>query len=252
MTLATAPCYVFGLIPSDEVPADGLPHAEVTDAPGDAIRSVRLVRGDHVAAVIGTAPAERPLGRAADLRAHDRVLADLVAAGITVLPFRFGSVVADEQAVLDELLSEHGTFFADAMRQVRNCVQYTVRARYEQDSVLREVLERHPEIDALRRRTADDDVAGRLRLGELVVRALEGMRPADAGALLAELEPHARSVRSHEPESAEAVLNAALLVERTSSAAFEDAVERCGQESAGRLRIRLVGPVAPYDFVPER
>jgi hypothetical protein len=41
-------------------------------------------------------------------------------------------------------------------------------------------------------------------------------------------------------------------VERTDSAAFEQAVEECGRRSVGRLRIRLVGPLAPYDFVPER
>lgn len=250
MTLATAPCYVFGLVPSDEVPAD----ARLPDAPSgsDAIGSVRLVRGEHITAVIASSPTDRPLGRAADLRTHDRVLAELVAAGITVLPFRFGAVVADEQAVVDELLSAHRDFFTDALEQVRGCVQYTVRARYEQDAALREVLARHPEIDALRRGTAEGDVAGRLRLGELVVRALERMRPADADALITALELHARSTRVDEPESAEAVLNAALLVERGHGSVFEDAVEDCGREFAGRLRIRLVGPVAPYDFVPER
>jgi hypothetical protein len=252
MTLATAPCYIFGLVPNDELPTgDWLPE-QPSAADGDAIASVRLVRGEHISAVIGTAPTSRPLGRAADLRTHDRVLAELVAAGVTVLPFRFGAVVADEQAVGDELLCAHGTFFTDALEQVRSCVQYTVRVRYEQDAAVREVLERYPEIDALRRNTADGDVAGRLRLGELVVRALERMRPADADALMARLEPRARSVRVHEPESAEAVLNAAVLVERSQGAAFEDVVENCGRDVAGRLRIRLVGPVAPYDFVPER
>lgn len=154
--------------------------------------------------------------------------------------------------MVDDLLRAHGAEFAATLDQVRGCVQYTVRARYEQDTALREALTRNPEIAALRSRTADDDVAGRLRLGELVVRALEQMRPTDAEALIAELEPQARSVRVHEPESAEGVLNAALLVERTNSAAFEDAVENCGRETAGRLRIKLIGPVAPYDFVAER
>jgi hypothetical protein len=249
--LATGPCYVFGLVPLDEVPADGLPDLR-PEPDGASIGAVRLVPADRVAVVVGSVPEDRPLGRAADLRAHDRVLAGLVAAGVTVLPFRFGSVVADDRAVVDELVRPHAAEFADALEQVRGCVQYTVRARYEQDSALREVLARHPEIEALRDRTGEGDVAGRLRLGELVVRALEHMRPADADALIAELEPHARSVRVREPESAEGVLNAAALVDRARSAAFENAVEGCGRDTAGRIRIRLIGPIAPYDFVPER
>ena len=32
---------------------------------------------------------------------------------------------------------------------------------------------------------------------------------------------------------------------------FEDAVESVGQDLVGRVRLRLLGPVAPYDFVEE-
>jgi hypothetical protein len=32
---------------------------------------------------------------------------------------------------------------------------------------------------------------------------------------------------------------------------FDDAVEDLGRDLAGRVRLRLLGPLAPYDFVPE-
>ena len=49
----------------------------------------------------------------------------------------------------------------------------------------------------------------------------------------------------------EDVVNAAFLVERERQEEFENAVEGVGEELAGRVRLRLLGPVAPYDFTPE-
>ena len=47
------------------------------------------------------------------------------------------------------------------------------------------------------------------------------------------------------------MINAAFLVDRIHVQKFEDAVEDLGRELAGRVRLRLRGPLAPYDFVPE-
>ena len=49
----------------------------------------------------------------------------------------------------------------------------------------------------------------------------------------------------------EDVVNVAFLVERDRQEEFENAVEGVGEELVGRVRLRLLGPVAPYDFVPE-
>jgi hypothetical protein len=40
-------------------------------------------------------------------------------------------------------------------------------------------------------------------------------------------------------------------VERKRAHEFEEAVEQLGAELHGRARMRLLGPLAPYDFVPE-
>jgi hypothetical protein len=47
-------------------------------------------------------------------------------------------------------------------------------------------------------------------------------------------------------------VNAAFLVARDHAKQFDDAVEEVGRNLAGRVRFRLLGPLAPYDFVPER
>jgi len=105
-TVQTA-VYVFGIVPADAA----VPKSE--DA-GLAAR-LRLVAADDLAALVGSVPTDRPLGRAADLRAHDRVLAAVVNAGTPVLPMRFGAVVSSEDAVVEELLTPHRAEFGEAL-----------------------------------------------------------------------------------------------------------------------------------------
>jgi len=231
-------CYVFGIVPAGTpVPA--------TDGTGPAA-GLRLVAAGDLAALVGTVPTDRPLGRAADLRAHDRVLAAVVAAGTAVLPMRFGAVVSSEDAVVTELLTPHRAEFGEALDALRGRVQYAVKVRYDQDEVLRGLLATDPEIRRLRGR--GDDPGAQLQLGERVVRALEQLRPGDASEVLTELMGTV-DVRVREVSAPDEVLNAAFLVERDRAAEFEQRAEQLAARHAGRLRIALVGPSAAYDFV---
>src|SRR3954469_20779176 len=109
-TVQTA-CYVFGIVPADApLPAN--------DGAGLAA-GLKLVEAGDLAAVVGSVPTDRPLGRAADLRAHDRGVADPVGAGAAVLPMRFGAVVVDEAGVVDELLVPHRAEFEEALATLK-------------------------------------------------------------------------------------------------------------------------------------
>jgi hypothetical protein len=242
-------CYVFGIVPTDENVAAVLERA-APSAKSSAIVGIRLVSGGELSAVVGTVRPDKPLGTAADLRLHDGVLADLVTAGIPVLPSRFGAVMTDEQAVTADFLEPHRPEFTSALEYVTGRAQYTVRAWYEQDTALLEVLAQHPEIAALRQPGRPASMTQQLRLGEMVVKALEQMRPSHADELLAALNAAAAGSRTHELRDADEVLHVALLVDQASSGRFDETVEDCGRRWAGQLRIRLVGPLAPYDFVP--
>jgi Gas vesicle synthesis protein GvpL/GvpF len=240
-TAVDASCYVFGIVPADAP----LPEPDDEGPAAD----LELISAGAIAALVGVLPPDRPLGRAADLRAHDRVLSELVAAGTPVLPMRFGAVLVDRSAVVAELLVPHQDRFRDGLEAIRGRVQYTLKVRYEQDAVLRDVLRDHPEIERLR---GDPDqpgsTAAKIRLGELVVRALERRRGADASRVLADLVGTA-DVRMHDPSAPEDVLDAAFLVDADHADEFADRVSGLAEQHAGRLRFRLLGPSAAYDFV---
>lgn len=237
--------YVYGVVRADAaLPAalSGLgPSGEVT-----------TVRHGELRALVGEVPPDRPLGRRDDLLAHHRVLDD-VASTTTVLPMRFGAVLADEAAAADELLAPHQERFLAELTELAGRSQFTVRGRYEQDAVLREILDEQPWIRELREAVhelpEDAGYRERMRLGEVVVQAMQRKRQADAELVLGALDPHAAAVVVRDPGDPDDVLDAAFLVERDRVSDFDSAVESAGRTLAGRVRLRLLGPAAPYDFV---
>jgi hypothetical protein len=238
--------YVYGLVGADAKLPDDLTGL----GPSGTVSTI--AHGD-VAAIVSDVPTDRPLGTRDDLLAHETVV-DAVAASAAVLPMRFPAVV-EADGVVDELLAPNHDRFVAALGELEGRVQYTLKGRYERDVVLGEVLEEHPEIRELQAEIRDlpEDATyhQRLRLGELVVGALEERRDAEAARLAQRLQAYAVGVAEHHPGQPDDVVNTAFLVERERTQEFEDAVEGLGEELHGRVRLRLLGPLAPYDFVPE-
>jgi hypothetical protein len=238
-----SPTYVYGLVRADlAVPAglDGLDGAPV-----------ELVAHEGLGALVSAAPTGRPLGTREDLFAHERVV-DTVAAEVTVLPMRFGSVI-ERPAVVDELLAPHLAELDAAIADLDGHVQYSVKGRYEREVVLREVVVADPEIAELRERVhgvpEEASYQDRMRLGELVVGAIEERARREGGRMHEMLSAQAAASVARPSTDPEQVLDSAFLVPRDRLHEFELAVDQLGTDLAGTVRFRLIGPVAPYDFV---
>jgi Gas vesicle synthesis protein GvpL/GvpF len=236
--------YVYGIVPAQaRMPAD------LTGIDGQSCQ----VTGPcgPIAALVSPMPAERPLGTAKDLRTHAQVI-EAVARSSAILPMRFGGVMAGEDAVQSELLEPYQEDFADRLARLRGCDQFTVRGRYEGDIALREVVAEEPDIRRLSERLRDrDELAsrgGNIQLGELVAQALERKRQADTDVLAGTLAAHAAAVAEHPSGPPEIAADMAFLVPRQRRRRFEGAAEELAQHWQGRIRLRLVGPLPPYDF----
>jgi hypothetical protein len=238
--------YVYGLVAAGHELPDGL---EGLGPSGE----VRTVEHDGLAAIVGDVP-ERALGTRADLLAHEAVV-DTVAQVATVLPMRFPAVI-DDAGIVDELLAPHRDEFLAVLGELDGKVQFTLQGRYEQDVLLQEILEENDEVRTLNERVRElpDDVGyqDRVRLGELIVAELDRRSAADAEDVEERLRPYAEKVSITPTPQPDQVINAAFLVARERAAEFESAVERLGADTHEWLRLRLLGPLAPYDFVAGR
>ena len=238
--------YVYGILPGDIEVEPGT--AGVGDPPGE----VRAVRYRDLTALVSDVDLDRPLGRAEDLVTHEELL-DASAADVPVLPLRFGAVLASEDAVADELLGPNYDEFITALRQLEGYAEYVIKGRYVEQAVLGEVLAKNPQAASLAEqlRGADPDATRdeRMELGEIIATVIEAKREADTQALgeAVASQVAGRVVRppTHELDA----VHAALLVEATKAEALRQVVEELADEWQDRIELRLIGPLAAYDFV---
>jgi hypothetical protein len=213
---------------------------------------VVLVESGDVAAAVGVVTLERPPGRKRELIAHSSVLDALAERG-PVLPAQFGTILLSAQDVRAELLEARERELRAMLEDLSGRRQFTVRGRYNEHAVLAEVVAENPEVAALRERTRDlPETAAqsdRVRLGELVSHALEGKRAQDSQVVMDAVLPHVVSYAPRDGAAVEHMMEVAFLVDDSSRDAFEDALEAVAEAMHERVRLQLLGPMAPYDFV---
>lgn len=211
-----------------------------------------VVHGDVAAVVAGAEGASLPAARA--LREHWRVLEEIVR-DKNVLPIRFGTVMASDEAVVDDLLAPSHDGLAAGLEALAGKVQVSVKGDYVQDSVLREVVAADPAIARLQAEVGAlpeaASYAKRIRLGELVSAAVERRREQDAALVLERLEPLAVASRRDNASGMEGAVNVAFLVERDRLEAFAEEAAALAGELRGRIELRSVGPLPAYGFTPE-
>ena len=214
---------------------------------------LREITSGGLAALVSDMPPEHELqlGRE-EMTTHARVLEEAIQHG-TVLPMRFGVVMAGEPAVKQHLLDAYQAELEQQLEEMSGKVEVRLRAVYEEDALMREVVRENRDIEKLREslRGADQDATyyKRIELGELVARAVERKRDQDAVAILTQLEPLATAAQTGEPANERIVLSTSFLVERDRLAEFDEAVDEVGREQADRMRLKYVGPLPPHSFV---
>lgn len=237
--------YVYGIVPADVRP----PRKRTV---GDGHHRSTLIRYRDIAALTSPVELGVPLGTPDDLIAHQRML-DAVAARAAVLPLRFGAVLAEGDDVRKVLLADHHAEFAEALGKFAGTVQFVVAGRYSEDAVLTEIVREHGEVAELAAAIRGKDELAtrdlRIRLGEAVNSAITGKRDADTARFAAQVEPYCEAITAREPSHEQDAVCLALLVRRGQEDELRQQVGEVADQWRDRENIRLLGPMAPYDFV---
>ncbi|WP_024874168.1 GvpL/GvpF family gas vesicle protein [Saccharomonospora piscinae] len=242
----TRGAYVYGIVPADvetdpEVRGLGDPPGEIT-----------VVRHGDVAALVSDLTIDRPLGTPEDLRTHAEIL-DATAAEVPVLPLRFGAVLTDTDAVSAELLAEHHDEFAAALTELEGKAEYIVKGRYDERAVLAEILSENGEAqrlrDAIRDKPEEATRNERIALGELIANTITAKREQDTRTTVAALEKLGLTVAEREPTHERDAVYVACLADTGAQADLENLVDDLAGRWGERVDLRLLGPLAAYDFV---
>jgi hypothetical protein len=211
--------WVYGICDRPELPPPR--RRGLAQAPLEGLREgpLQAVFTRHAGAVGEPAPDA--------LWAHERVVERLMA-DRTVLPMRFGSRVADEDA-LRRVLAEGAADYVAALARVAGRVELGVRA--------------------LARNGAPEPVPPPASGRDYVLAKLRGDRRAEgeAAALHTPLAALAADARRQPPRGSDELLRGAYLVERPAVARFRATVERL-QSAHPEAAILCTGPWPPYSF----
>jgi hypothetical protein len=237
--------FVYGIVPSD---VEAAPDAEGIGSPPAKVTTIR--KGD-LAALASEVDLDTPIGRPADLTAYQRLL-DGTAPVAPVLPVRFGTVLNGRDAVAD-LLEAHHDEFAGALDQFENRVQYTVRGRFDEDEFVSAFLEQDRTAaelaDQVRGRPEMESREQRIKLGEMINQAVELGREAECRDLIEAVGRYAEASVALPPSHELDAVHVAFLVGTDDEEAFISAVEDFAGQRQDLVRTRLLGPLAPYEFV---
>src|SRR5688572_31775870 len=165
---------------------------------------VRLVKDRALAAVVSDVPddyhaeADGLRGMRRDMRAHANVLNEVIAS-VTVLPFSFGVVLPDDDAVVARVLRPQAARFTNYLDALDGSVELTLKATSIEQQALRAVIAAHPELaprggSASRgggRRGGGGSLAyeSRIELGRQLAAAIQDLQQRDAWYIVDTLAP---------------------------------------------------------------
>jgi len=236
--------YVYGVVRASEAPK--------IDAVGVGGETrVRSVADGELTAIVSDVDEGFVEAGREDLARHMAVL-EQAALSATVVPLRFGTVMPDDGAVTAELLRARAGELDELLSALDGRVELSLSGTYD-ERIFGEVVAEQPEVAALRERVRGRDENAtyydRIRLGELVAKAMAAKRQRDTEQVLERLRPLADDVHVGDVAHERSVLSAAFLVHRDRLPEFDRAAEEVAAQNRSRIRFRYAGPLPPYDFV---
>ena len=232
--------YVYGVV---------RPGVSVAVSEEEGVPEVRLIEAGDLAALVSDSPEKA--SREAVL-SHNRVL-EAALDDSPVVPFRFGFVLTDDDAVRTEVLEAHHDELAKLLERFEGRVQFALKVYYHEDAIVADILAGEPELARLRDETRgqpeDATYKQRVRLGELLNKAIEQRRQRDGKEILDALSPLAEAVALEGPEDELMLANVVFLLERDRLDEFDAALEEIAAPQVKLMRFRLIGPVPAYNFI---
>lgn len=225
-------------------------------------------RGDEVytvnykdlACVVSNSPETKYAVSRDNTLAHQRVLEEVMK-GNTMLPVRFCTIAnsdngkADlEEKIREELLKERYDEFSELLAYLDDKVELGLKAAWmSMDAIYEEVVKENPPVKKLKSSLINKSPVKthyeRIKLGEVVKKAVDEKREKEGNVIFNGLKKHSVDTRRNKIFGDRMLLNAAFLIERSSQEEFDKEMERLGEKYDGRMKLKYVGPVPPYNFV---
>jgi hypothetical protein len=216
-------------------------------------RGFGVVEAGAIGGVVSELDA-RPNGNPEDISAHLDTVQQVMSV-TTVLPMRFGIVLASERELRERLLVPYGRTLERLLREMDGMVEMRVHAYYIEEPVLAEIVADRKDLRALREhiasRSTDATYYDRIRLGQAITEALTQQAEVDGASMAERLGQVARGVIQGERAGALMVTVQSFLVAEADLGRFRDTAKGWADTVASRIKVRISGPFPPFSFVEQ-
>jgi hypothetical protein len=240
--------YIYGIIAASERREFG------AIGIGDRGDVVYTIPYQNLAAIVSRSPIVKyPVTRDNSL-AHARVL-EKAMAEYTVLPVRFCTIAEQEAIIVEKVLKARYHELLDLVQSMVGKVELGVRVRWtDLDAIFAEIVAEHTEIKAIKEallseRNEQKQYAGKIKIGQMVQRALEEKKNREAENLLAALRTFSLAWKKNQLYGDMNVVNAAFLVAKEQEEEFDRKIQELEEAYGARKKLKYVGPMVPYNFV---
>lgn len=235
--------YVYGIVRTG-------PALRIAVAGLDPRWPVRTIEQGGLAAVVSEVASGTPESSRANLLAHERVNA-AVLADRTVVPMSFGTVFRSSDDVVELLRSAHAAF-EDVLQKMHDKREFGLKVFWDREAVIASLASQDEEIRALREEISDGSgLSSRLEYGCLVDAALARRAQDQVTGILERLRDVCVASRCNATVGDRMLMNAAFLVPRRQEPSFDRRVQAIAGELA-QLTFQYSGPWPPYNFVAIR
>jgi len=218
---------------------------------GDIVHTVHF---DNLAAVVSDSPIIEYEQSRRNMMAHTLVLEEVMQE-LIILPVRFGTVapVPSEEAIRERVLKRRFGELHGLLQHMEGRVELGLKAFWYEGVIFQEIVAENLSIqrlrDSLNGRRPEETYYERIRLGEMVEKAMDNKRVEDSERILDRLRPLVHRTRKNDIITDRMVLNSAFLLDAPAQPEFDAAVQSLDDEMGKRLIFKYVGPVPPYNFV---
>lgn len=224
--------------------------------PGISGRSDKVYTIHHngLAAVVSSSPIVKYPVRRDNMMAHQKVLEEAMRQ-FSPLPVRFCTIAEDEEKIKEKVLKARSGEFKDLLEKMRGKVELGVRAFWTNlEKIFAEIVSENEEIAQLKKKIEEEKseqkvYAGKIKIGEMVKRALEEKKKKEAQALLDSLRILTEDFRENRVLGDRNILNASFLVRKENEEEFDRKINQLRQEFGERTKLDYFGPIPPYNFV---
>lgn len=218
---------------------------------GDVVYTLHY---QDLAAIVSSSPIVKyPVTRDNSIT-HQQVL-EKAMPEYTILPVRFCTIGETEEAIIEKVLKSRYQEFIDLLAEMEGKIELGVRVFWtDMEAIFAEIVEENMDIKILKQALLKETneqkkYAGRIKIGQLVKKALEEKKKREAEELLEVLKPLSLDFRQNRVLGDMNLVNAAFLVAKEREEEFDQKMQDLEKLYSTRKKLKYIGPVPPYNFV---